>query len=217
MIIAIDGPASSGKSTIARLLAKSLDFAYVNSGNLYRAITYRALRMGVDLAAPTQLLECARGAAIELREGELLLDGTAVGGELRSAQVDAQVAQVSALPELREIVNAQVRKIASDRDSVVEGRDMTTVVFPDADAKFYLDASSAARARRRYEQGTSGATFDDIRRNIEMRDEIDRKKSVGSLKIAPDAFYLDSSHLTIQEVYDKVYGTILHLRDPYGR
>ena len=94
---------------------------------------------------------------------------------------------------------------------------MTTVVFPDADAKFYLDASAEARARRRFDQKVSGASFEEIRDNISMRDEIDRSKSVGALKIAPDAEYLDSSHLTIQQVYDKVYGKILHLREHHGR
>jgi small subunit ribosomal protein S1 len=110
-----------------------------------------------------------------------------------------------------------VRRIAGQADVVVEGRDMTTVVFPDADAKFYLDASSEARARRRFDQGLSAASLEDIRRNIEMRDEIDRGKSIGALKIAPDALYLDSSHLTLQEVYNKVYGKILHLREYHGR
>jgi small subunit ribosomal protein S1 len=94
---------------------------------------------------------------------------------------------------------------------------MTTVVFPEADAKFYLDASSESRAKRRFEQGLSSLSLDEIRRNIEMRDEIDKGKSVGALKIAVDAIYLDSSHLTIQEVYDKVYGKILHLREYHGR
>jgi cytidylate kinase len=114
-------------------------------------------------------------------------------------------------------VNEQVRRIAGQADAVVEGRDMTTVVFPHADVKFYLDASVEARALRRFEQGLSSATLMEIRDNIQMRDVIDRSKSVGALKIAPDAEYLDSSHLTIQQVYDKVYGKILHLREYNGR
>jgi cytidylate kinase len=217
MIVAIDGPAGSGKSTIARMVAEGLGFTYVNSGSIYRAMTLRALRRDVDLGDPDAVLESSREARIEYRDHMLSLDGECVEAELRSAAVDALVAQLSAIPELRLIVNEIVRSIADSRNAVVEGRDMTTVVFPDASIKFYLDASSESRARRRFEQGTSGASFEEIKKNIEMRDAIDRTKSTGALKIAPDAEYLDSSHLTIQEVYDKVYGKILHLREYHGR
>jgi len=217
MIIAIDGPAGSGKSTIARMIAEALGFAYVNSGSIYRAMTLRLLECSGDPSDIEAVLECARSASIEYRGGRLHLDGRDVNDELRSAKVDAVVAQISAIPPLREIVNAHVRAIADATDAVVEGRDMTTVVFPEAESKFYLDASPESRALRRYNQGVSEASFEEIERNIEMRDAIDRSKSVGSLKIAPDAFYLDSSGLTIQEVYDKVYGKILHIRETHGR
>ncbi|MGO8692533.1 MAG: (d)CMP kinase [Rectinemataceae bacterium] len=217
MIIAIDGPAGSGKSTISRMVAEALGFAYVNSGNIYRAMTLRFLERSGDPSDPDAVIECSKEAEIGYVDGRLHLDGCDVDDELHSAQVDALVAQLSANPRLREIVNAHVRKIAGTTDAVVEGRDMSTVVFPEADVKFYLDASPESRARRRFEQGVSNASFDEIKRNIEMRDAIDRSKSIGSLKIARDAIYLDSSHLTIQEVYDKVYGKILHLREPYGR
>jgi len=217
MVIAIDGPAGSGKSTIARMLAEALGFVYVNSGNIYRAMTLRVLDCCVEPSDLGAVLGCSRGAVIEYIGGRLHLDGRDVDDELHSARIDALVAQLSAIPQLRDIVNEQVRSIAGSLDAVVEGRDMTTVVFPQAEAKFFLDASPESRARRRFEQGLSEASLDEIRRNIEMRDSIDRGKSVGSLRIAPDAFYLDSSYLTIQEVYDKVYGKILHLREPYGR
>ncbi len=217
MIIAIDGPAGSGKSTIARMLAKGLGFTYVNSGSIYRAMTLRTIRQGVGEKDVDAVLACSRQANIEYRRGRLFLDGLDSEAELRSKTVDSLVAQLSAIPELREIVNGIVRRIAGSTDAVVEGRDMTTVVFPEADAKFYLDASADARAGRRHAQGASEASLDEIRQNIAMRDDIDRSKSVGALKIAPDAEYLDSSHLTIQQVYDKVYGKILHLREHHGR
>jgi cytidylate kinase len=217
MIVAIDGPAGSGKSTIARLVAENLGFTYVNSGSIYRAMTLRLLRLGVDPSDTKAVVETSREARIEYRGGRLFLDGIDVENELRSAPVDALVAQVSAIPPLRDIVNAHVRKIAGSTDAVVEGRDMTTVVFPDAEVKFFLDASVEARALRRYRQGLTDQSLEEIRKNIEMRDEIDRGKSVGSLKIAADAEYVDSSHLTIQEVYDKVYGKILQLREDHGR
>jgi cytidylate kinase len=199
------------------MVAESMGFTYVNSGSIYRAMTLRVLRTRIDADDAEAVIACSRQASIEYRNGSLFLDGADAEQELRTAPVDAVVAQLSAIPALRAIVNELVRRIAGSTDAVVEGRDMTTVVFPDADAKFYLDASPDARARRRFDQGASDASLDDIRRNIEMRDAIDKSKSVGALKIAPDAEYLDSSHLTIRQVYDKIYGKILHLREHHGR
>ncbi len=217
MVIAIDGPAGSGKSTIARMIADSLGFYYINSGNIYRALTIRAILQGLAEGDTAELLVCAAEARIEYLSGRLFLDGDDVEEELHSSRVDAFVAQLSAIPAVRDIVNVHVRRIAGGLDAVVEGRDIATVVFPDAELKFYLDASPGARATRRFEQGCSDASFEDIQRNIEMRDAIDRAKSVGSLRIAPDAHYLDSSCLTIQEVYDKVYAKILLIREDHGR
>jgi cytidylate kinase len=217
LIIAIDGPAGSGKSTIARMVAQGLGFTYVNSGNIYRAMTLRAIQQGIDPGDAEAVVASASAARLEYRGGRLFLDGGDAEAELHSAGVDSLVAQLSAISKLRDIVNAVVKMIAGSTDAVVEGRDMTTVVFPEADVKFFLDASAEARARRRFDQGVSGASFEEIAKNIAMRDEIDRTKSVGALKIAPDAEYLDSSHLTIQQVYDKVYGKILHLREHHGR
>jgi cytidylate kinase/small subunit ribosomal protein S1 len=217
MIVAIDGPAGSGKSTIARMVADRLGFTYVNSGNIYRAMTLRAIQHSVDIANKDAVLACSLLARIEYASGRLSLDGDDVESKLHTAAVDAHVAQLSAIPELRDIVNEHVRRIAGQSDAVVEGRDMTTVVFPNADAKFYLDASADARAHRRFDQKVSGGSLDEIRDNIAMRDNIDTSKPVGALRIAPNAEYLDSSLLTIQQVYDKVYGKILHLREYNGR
>ncbi|HUX40930.1 MAG TPA: 30S ribosomal protein S1 [Rectinemataceae bacterium] len=208
MTVAIDGPAGSGKSTIARMLAQGLGFAYVNSGNLYRILTLAALRHDSISKGDEAILETARSVRIEYRDHRHYLDGEDVEDFLHSAAVDAQVAQVSAIPPLRDIVNAQVKSIAGRGDSVVEGRDMTTVVFPHAELKIYLDATPEARARRRLAQRTSGDSLEEITRNIAMRDAIDRGKSTGALKVAPGAIVIDSSDLTLQEVYDKVYGQI---------
>jgi len=218
MIVAIDGPAGCGKSSIASMISKNLGFLYINSGNIYRAISLSAIRQGVGLDNPATIIAVASRAKIQYRDdGAIYLDGKIIEHELRSAEVDAIVAQVSAIPQVRTIVNEIVHKVAFGRDSVAEGRDMTTVAFPDADLKIYLDASIEKRAERRFQQNTSGMSLDEIRRNIAMRDKIDSTKSTGALKIAEDAYYLDTSCLTIEQVYEKVYSKILYVRDTHGQ
>ena len=217
MIIALDGPAGCGKSTIAKLLSSRLGFVYINSGSIYRAISLAAIRRNIGLGDESALINCAASVSIDCDvEGTIVLDGQKVVSELRSAAVDSIVAQVSAVPQIRSIVNSIVREIAASKDAIVEGRDMTTVVFPDAEAKFYIDASVEERARRRFEQGASTMTREEILENIKMRDQIDKGKKVGALKIAADALYLDTSDLTIEQVYEKVYSKILHLREAHG-
>lgn len=217
MIVAMDGPAGCGKSTIAKLLSSRMGFVYINSGNIYRAISLAAIERKIGLSQETALVACASSLSIDCdADGSTILEGRKVEAELRSAAVDAIVAQVSAIPEIRSIVNVVVRRIAEGRNAVVEGRDMTTVVFPEAEAKFYIDASVEERAKRRFEQGSSALSYDEILKNIRMRDEIDTNKKVGALKIAPGATYLDTSGLTIEQVYEKVYSKILHLREAHG-
>lgn len=217
MIVALDGPAGCGKSTIAKLLSERLGFLYINSGNLYRAIAFRSIQRGVPLEDTEALVRCAAEASMDCdADGGILLDGIKRSSELRTAEVDAIVAQVSAVPRIRFIVNDVVRRIASSRDAIVEGRDMTTVVFPDAQAKFFIDASVEERAKRRFKQGSSNLSYEAILENIRMRDAIDRGKAFGALKIAEDALYLDTSGLTIEQVYEKVYSKILHSREEHG-
>ncbi|GHU98831.1 hypothetical protein FACS189483_07340 [Spirochaetia bacterium] len=208
MVIAIDGPAGSGKSTIAKLLAQGLaspgkPFIYVNSGNLYRAITLGCLRNNIDPKDPVQAPEYAKGAAIEYREdGDVYLDGENVASQLHTDEIDRYVAPLSAIVPIRHVVNDLVRSIARGHNVVTEGRDITTVVFPQAEYRFYLDASADSRAKRRFDQGFSQLSLEEIRRSIEERDAIDKNKAEGSLKIAPDVTYLDTSDLTINQVYE---------------
>ncbi|HWR10925.1 MAG TPA: (d)CMP kinase [Rectinemataceae bacterium] len=217
MIVAMDGPAGCGKSTIAKLLSSRLGFTYINSGNIYRAISLASIRRGIGFEDKEALLGCASSIRIDCDpDGSIILDGVKVVAELRGSAVDAIVSQVSVIPEIRNIVNAIVRRLAANRDSVVEGRDMTTEVFPEAEAKFYIDASVEERARRRFDQGSSSMTYEAILENIRMRDTIDMNKKVGALKIAPDALYLDTSGLTIEQVYERVNSKILHLREAHG-
>jgi len=204
MVIAIDGPAGSGKSTIARLLAERLGFIYINSGNLYRAITLRCLRKHISPIDPEKALACAREAVIDYQGQQVSLDGEVVEDLLHSDEIDAWVAQLSAIVPIRHVVNDLIRKIAQGKNVVVEGRDITTVVFPDAEYRFFLDASPESRARRRFMQGVSKLSLAEIAEGIRKRDEIDRNKAEGSLKIADGVVYLDTSDLTIEQVYDRL-------------
>ncbi|MDX9897414.1 MAG: 30S ribosomal protein S1 [Spirochaetia bacterium] len=208
MIVAMDGPAGTGKSTIARMVAEKNGFTYINSGSLYRAITYGAIEAGIDLQDTAAIEAFAAKARLVYDGWQLTLGDERLEAQLRSPSVDANVAQVSAIVPVRHIVNRIVRNMSVGMDAVVEGRDICTVVFPDADVQIYIDASVEARAQRRFEQSANGLSLDEIRRNIEMRDEIDKNKVEGSLKKSSKAYYLDTSYLTIDQVYDIVNAKI---------
>ena len=218
MIVAIDGPAGCGKSTIAKMLSQNLGFLYVNSGNIYRAISLWAVEHGISPEQKLKIIEEAKKLDLYYQpDGSLALNGRKLDKELRSAEVDAVVSQISAISEIREIVNSVIYESAKGRDAVAEGRDITTVVFPKAEVKFYLDASVEERARRRLSEHVSNQNADEIIKNIQMRDQIDKAKPVGALKIAEDAEYLDTSGLTIEQVYEKVYSKILYTREVHGQ
>ncbi|MCL2792646.1 MAG: (d)CMP kinase [Spirochaetaceae bacterium] len=204
MIVAIDGPAGAGKSTIASKVAAKTGFFFLNTGSFYRALTYALIRENISISDKDGVIKAAEKHKIEIINKRIHLDGSDVENFLRSDAVDAIVAQVSAITEVRYKINEQIQKSAQNNNIIAEGRDMTTVVFPNADVKIYLDASIEKRAKRRLDQGTSTKTLEEIKENIETRDNIDQNKEFGKLKISEDAIYLNSSDLTIDEVCDKV-------------
>jgi len=204
MVIAIDGPAGSGKSTIANLLAENLGFTYINSGKLYRTITLGCLRQKIDISDSEKVIEFAKNIDISYVKTDVFLNGENVTELLHTDEIDKHSAPLSAIVPVRHIVNDLVRALSKGRDIVVEGRDMTTVVFPNAEHRFYLDACADSRAKRRFDQGVSNLPLNEIKDAIIKRDEIDKNKAEGSLKIADGVQYIDTSDLTIIEVYDKL-------------
>jgi small subunit ribosomal protein S1 len=214
MVVAIDGPAGSGKSTVAKILSERLkggdgkNFTYINSGNLYRAVTLGCLRNGIDPLDGVKALEYAGKAKIGYLGDRVFLEGEDVSDLLHTDEIDRYSAPLSAVVPVRHVVNDLVRALAGGRNVVVEGRDMTTVVFPETEHRFYLDASVESRAKRRFGQGVSRLGLEEIRRAIEERDEIDKNKAEGSLTIAPGVRRLDTSDLTIEEVCDRLIGYI---------
>jgi len=202
IIVAIDGPAGSGKSTVARSVARRLGFTYIDSGAMYRAVALWALRLGMDLDDFHRMEQLAREARIELPGERVLLNGEDVTAEIREPRVSEAASRVAAQPGVRRALREEQRRIASAGPSVMEGRDIGTVVFPDAQVKIFLDAQPEQRAQRRARE--LGVPVEDVARDLEARDRRDRSRAEAPLVQAPDAEYLDTTHLTPSEVEEAV-------------
>lgn len=199
-VVAIDGPAASGKSSVSRELARRLGFVYVNSGAMYRAVTWHVLQNGVDpadSAAVAKLTESARiTCEVQNNASHISIDDVDPAGHLRDDSVNHGVASVSRVAKVREILVGKMRNCARDHDLVTEGRDIGSVVFPDTPFKFYLDASPEVRSQRRALQGERDA--------IAQRDHADSSRPASPLVVAKDADFIDMSHLSVAEVIEEI-------------
>ena len=214
LIIAIDGPAGVGKSTIGGLLAKSLGYQFINTGEMYRALTWKALEEGLDLDDQDAVLALAKKLKWEFKPVEeggttlkTYIDGVPVTMQIREERVSVNSSRVAANPGVRKFLSKLQRDLGEEGAIVMEGRDITTHVFPDADAKVYLDAAPEERAARRFKQLKAAGQQADkaaILSAILKRDLNDLKREINPLKQAPDALVIDSTHLTMHQVADKI-------------
>ena len=203
LIVAIDGPAGAGKSTIARSLAERLGIAYVDTGAMYRAIALWALEANIDLDDPFRLEQLAKQARIEFTpDNRVLLNSEDVTAKIREPRVTDAASKVAAVPGVRKAMREEQRRIGANQSVVMEGRDIGTVVFPEARVKIFLDAAPEARAGRRAKE--SGEPEHEIARDMLERDARDRTRAEAPLAQAPDAEYLDSTALTPIEVEEKI-------------
>lgn len=209
--IAIDGPAGAGKSTIAKMVAKKLDFIYVDTGAMYRAMALYFIRNQIDDRDEGKIAEACKDirVSLEYQDGEqqVLLNGDNVNAFIRTGEVSMMTSNTSKYPAVREKLLSLQRELAESRNVIMDGRDIGTCVLPGASAKIYLTASSAERARRRYKEQTErGISCDlqEIERDIIARDEQDMNREIAPLRQAEDAVLVDSSDMTIEQVVDEI-------------
>lgn len=216
MIIAIDGPAGAGKSTIAKILAQRMNFLYIDTGAMYRALTLKVLNTDLDPSQISAIAELARKISIDLINNpdgtlKVLLDGSDVSGDIRQPRIARLVSDIAKIKGVREVMLGLQRKLGLQRNCVLDGRDIGTVVFPEAEKKFYLDAGPGERARRRYKELIGlgqNVSLEEVEADLSNRDKIDSTREIAPLKQADDAVYIDTTDLTIEEVVNKVLGYI---------
>lgn len=210
--VAIDGPASAGKSTVAKLVAKRFNYVYCDTGAMYRVVTLAALRKGLSMDDTDQIVRLAQQIKISFQPGapeqRVFLDGDEVTQDIRQGQIDNNVSAVAAIPAVRTEMTRQQREIAQNGGIVMDGRDIGTTVLPNAPVKIFMVATAHERARRRYVEnkakGIATASLEELQKEIELRDKKDSTRAVSPLTQAPDATRLDTTNLTIDQVVDEI-------------
>lgn len=210
--VAIDGPASAGKSTVAKLVAKRFGYIYCDTGAMYRSVTWAALAKNITLDNVTAIIELAQEITISFEPGaeeqRVFVDGHEVTKAIRSNEVAENVSAVAAIPEVRSEMVKEQRKIATQGGIVMDGRDIGTTVLPNAPVKIFLVASAHERARRRFEEnqskGIATSTLEELQKAIELRDQKDSTRKVSPLTKAKDAIEIDSTHLTVNQVVSEI-------------
>ena len=206
-VVAIDGPAGTGKTTVARCVAVRLGFAFLDSGAMYRAATWRVINSGISLDDTEAIIRSTHAMQLCMRGGNVFVDGRDVTSAIRTPEVTRTIRALDGIPEVRARLGALQREIGTSQPTVAEGRDMGTVVFPDAVCKIYLDADLEERARRRAKelvrQGAPG-TVDDVKADIRARDENDRNREEAPLRAAENAHRIDTTGMTFEEVVERV-------------
>lgn len=219
--VAIDGPASSGKSTVAKIIAKRFGYVYCDTGAMYRSVTWAALENGIDVSDTKQVIDLARRIKITFEPGQpdqrVFVDGYEVTKDIRTEKIAANVSAVAAIPEVRAQMVEQQRQIAQAGGIVMDGRDIGTTVLPDAQVKVFLVASAHERARRRYEEnlqkGLATQSLDELEAAIKLRDQKDSTRKVSPLTQAKDAILIDTTSLTIDQVVDEISALIKKNQD----
>ena len=203
LVIAIDGPAGAGKSTISKLIAKNLGINYIDTGAMYRAITYKCIKEDIDVNDIQRVVDLCSRTDVDFVDNYIYLDGQRLNEEIRTLQVSSRVSDVAKIPQVREFLMEKQREIGKRSDVILDGRDVGTHIFPDAKYKFFLNASAQERGRRRYQElidkGQS-VVLEEIIEDIKKRDYIDSTREVAPLLKADDAIEVDTTSMTIDQV-----------------
>jgi cytidylate kinase len=212
LLIAIDGPSGAGKGTLARRVAAALNYRHIDTGAMYRAVAWEALHVGLALDDEPRIAELAERAVLDSTDGRVTIDGHDVTREIRTPEIDKAAARVARLARVREVLVQRQRVLGADRAVVMEGRDIGSVVFPDADVKVYLDASAEERARRRADDpahtGGKVGTLAGVQDALRARDKSDSERPVAPLTMPKDAVYIDTTGMAIEDVVGKVLAIV---------